>query len=428
VRLVQQGFLPCCDHRFHFDCIVTWSKVTNLCPLCKLQFNNVERKNADGAVVHHESIADSKQVFRPNPRDHDVQAQLQLVNNVRCEACGRGDDEHVLLMCEAPLCMNASHTYCVGLGEVPAHAWYCSLHAGGPQRASDLLARPASTVSSRRRTRRLATLMSNVMGGVGATRRRLSAALETSASRGRRRGHGLLTMPDGDALDLSTGRPIRGVALSYAVHMSRELQAIQQRADAMFARGELGASTLYAPPRGSLLGSRSTPAARSEINDMWEDRARSQRQLEAAARLSGDAQSPPRSARTSPNKLTPSFANEFRDLAKRMADAASHDNYASSVSLTIPKTARLRLVTSVTAFFAKLNDREKVAALDAGCLGLLFAWVQVGRSGDGSGEGSATMKAKDLHPHVLEAVLAALEGLPVRKEDLDEVRWQGLLC
>ncbi|GLD93910.1 hypothetical protein PINS_up002515 [Pythium insidiosum] len=143
VEVVTQGFLSSCDHRFHFDCIVTWAKVTNLCPLCKQVFHQVVRRDATGSVVHTEPIADAKQVFRPDPNDHSIAAQLRLVSSVRCQICGRGDEEHVLLLCEAPGCMTGSHTYCIGLREVPDHAWYCSQH--GPTAgslASDLIERP----------------------------------------------------------------------------------------------------------------------------------------------------------------------------------------------------------------------------------------------------------------------------------------------
>ncbi|RLN62934.1 hypothetical protein BBP00_00004439 [Phytophthora kernoviae] len=88
VDALQQGFLPNCDHRFHFDCIVAWAKVTNLCPLCKTKFNTITRHDVNGNVVHTKPISDHKQVFKPNPADHDIAAQLSLVNQARCELCG----------------------------------------------------------------------------------------------------------------------------------------------------------------------------------------------------------------------------------------------------------------------------------------------------------------------------------------------------
>ncbi|KAJ0398287.1 hypothetical protein ATCC90586_005316 [Pythium insidiosum] len=416
VAVVTQGFLPSCDHRFHFDCIVTWAKVTNLCPLCKQVFRAVVRRDASGHVVHTETIADAKQVFRPDPNDHSIAAQLRLVNSVRCQICGRGDDEHVLLLCEAPGCMTGSHTYCIGLRHVPDHAWYCSQH--GPTAgslASDLIERPASTVSTRRRTRRIASLMSNVLraGGDSMSPRRGQAA----PARGR--GARSRTRRGGDAMEGPTGRAMRGYSLVYALQMSRELQAIQQRADAMYARGDLARSTLYSRPsdRTSVLGSRT--AAVSE-EQMWLDLEHSRQQQQQQSAISDRPAETTRRAPASaanPNRLASSFAAEYRDIAKRMADAASHDNYASTVSLTIPKTARLRLVSQVKAFFAKLSNRERVAALDSGCLGLLFSWLQ----GENGTDAEAT--AVTLHPQVLEGVFAVLEELPVRgyREAVDAI-------
>merc|ERR1712014_572222 len=33
------GAISCCKHTFHLHCIKQWSKITNKCPLCKLQFS-----------------------------------------------------------------------------------------------------------------------------------------------------------------------------------------------------------------------------------------------------------------------------------------------------------------------------------------------------------------------------------------------------
>ena len=42
-----------------------------------------------------------------------------------CEACGRGDDESRLLLCDS--CDDAYHTYCLlpPLAEVPKGEWRC---------------------------------------------------------------------------------------------------------------------------------------------------------------------------------------------------------------------------------------------------------------------------------------------------------------
>ncbi|TYZ68939.1 hypothetical protein PybrP1_012201 [[Pythium] brassicae (nom. inval.)] len=415
VQLLSQGFLPVCAHKFHFECIVAWSKVTNLCPLCKQPFREVTRVDVAGAVVHREAIPDLKQVFRPDPADHDIAAQLRLVHEARCEVCGRGDDEHVLLMCEARGCPVTNHTYCIGLGEVPDHSWYCARHASGA-RASDFIARPATTVSSRRTTRRLAHLMSNVLSG-----RNAGPAAGNARRSGRDSGLAQLTgararRPAASArvtLESESGRPIRGIAAAYAVRMSQELQQIHRRAELMYARGDHNQLALGAPPATRQLAlSRSTVAApaTSFVDLLWQDLDAAQLEIAAAASSGRESSG---SARTPPSRVSPTLPQDYRELAKLMVDAVGSDNYASTVSLVIPKTAKLRLVSRVKAFFARLNARESVAVLDMGCLELLHKWLQP--------PAATASAAVSPHPQVLEAVLAAVEALPVRQKDLVEV-------
>ncbi|KAG7393974.1 hypothetical protein PHYPSEUDO_000151 [Phytophthora pseudosyringae] len=410
VDALKQGHLSSCDHRFHFDCIVAWAKVTNLCPLCKTKFTAVTRQDAQGAEVRREVIQDSKQVYRPDPSDHDVAAQLRLVNQARCELCGSGEDEHVLLLCEALGCGVANHTYCIGLRSVPNTSWYCSTHATTQQRASDAIERPATTVSTRRRTRRLASLMSNVLRGRGGS----------TAPRSRRRGtSGFVAVEEAE-----DRRPMRGVAAAYALRMSRELMQVQLRADAMFARGDLAQSSLYGRRNPSIadaarFGTRSTLAssAPSTIDQMWEDQSRSRQELAAAAiathdlsllNENGNSRSSQRS-----NRVSNTFAPEYCELAKLMQDAVSSDNYASSVTLLIPKTAKLRLVSRAKTFFGRLNRKEKAAAVELGCLSVLHQWIRVpGQDGDNP--------PTSPNPQVLDTVIGIFEILPVRKEDLVE--------
>ncbi|KAL3671627.1 hypothetical protein V7S43_003540 [Phytophthora oleae] len=409
VDVLKQGHLDNCDHRFHFDCIVAWAKVTNLCPLCKNKFTSVTRQDAQGAVVHREIVQDVKQIYRPDPSDHDIAAQLRLVNQARCELCGSGEDEHVLLLCEELGCGVANHTYCVGLRSVPNTSWYCSRHSTIQQRASDSIARPATTVSTRRRTRRLASLMSNVLRGRGST-----------ATTSRRRGTtGFVAVEEAE-----DRRPMRGIAAAYALRMSRELMQVQQRADAMFARGDLTQSSLYGRRNGSIasvgqLGTRSTVASSTpaSVDQMWEDHSRSRQELAAAAIATHDSGLLHDSGNSRPgqrsNRVSNTFAPEYCELAKLMQDAVSSDNYASSVSLLIPKTAKLRLVSRVKTFFGRLNQKEKAAAVELGCLSVLHQWIHLPRQ-----EGDDSYSSPN--PQVLEAVIGILETLPVRKEDLVE--------
>ena len=405
----KRGLLPTCDHCFHFDCIVTWANVTNLCPLCKTKFNAVTRQDAQGVEVYRAVIKDVRQVYRPDPLDHDIAAQLQLVNQARCEVCGSGDDEHVLLLCEALGCGVANHTYCIGLQTVPNTSWYCSRHATTQQRASDAIERPATTMTTRRRTRRLTTLMSNVLGGRG----------RSTATRSRRQGTpGFVAVEEAE-----DRRPVQGVAAAYAFRMSRELMQVQERADAMFARGDLTHSSLYGRGEGSTLsttrhGARSTVAASGplSIDQMWDDQNRSRQELAATAVAAhdpgflGDTGSSSRPGHRI-NRVSNTFVPEYCALAKLMQDAVSSDNYASSVALLIPKTSKLRLVSRVKTFFGRLNQKEKATAVELGSLSVLHQWIQQ----DGGNIASS------LNLQVLDAVLAILETLPVRKEDLVEV-------
>ncbi|CAI5735274.1 unnamed protein product [Peronospora destructor] len=400
VDVWKQGFLSNCDHCFHFDCIVTWAKVTNLCPLCKTKFNTVTRQDAQGVEVHRAVIKDTKQVYRPDPLDHDIAAQLQRVNQARCEFCGSGDDEHVLLLCEALGCGIANHTYCIGLRIVPNTSWYCSRHATTPQRASDAIERPATTMTTRRRTRRLATLMSNVLRGRGGS----------TATRSRRRvTPGFVAMEEAE-----DRRPMQGVAAAYALRMSRELIQVQQRADAMFARGDLTHSSLYGRREVSTLSTaryetRSTIAASGPPSSMRDDHNRGRHDLVAAAITAhgflGDT-----AVSTRIKAVSNTFAPEYCALAKLMQDAVNSDDYASSVALLIPKTAKLRLVSRVKTYFGRLNQKEKAVVIELGSLSVLHQWIQQ--------DGGNTDSFPNLQ--VLDAVLAILETLPVRKEDLEK--------
>eukprot|EP00742_Colponemidia_sp_Colp-10_P010305 GILJ01011312.1.p1 GENE.GILJ01011312.1~~GILJ01011312.1.p1 ORF type:complete len:517 (+),score=64.62 GILJ01011312.1:145-1695(+) len=46
-KVSEQGILNCCSHPFCFECIHTWSKSENKCPVCKRRFENLTRKPLD---------------------------------------------------------------------------------------------------------------------------------------------------------------------------------------------------------------------------------------------------------------------------------------------------------------------------------------------------------------------------------------------
>lgn len=331
-------------------------------------------------------------------------------------------------MCEARGCPVSNHTYCIGLSEVPSSSWYCSRHSSGT-RASDFIERPATTVSSRRTTRRLAHLMSNVLSGRDANLTTGAARRGRATGAGGGRGGGGRSRRSAAArvtLESDSGRPIRGIAAAYALRMSQELQQIHRRAELMYARGDHNQLAINgAPSNRHLVLSRSTiPVASSlpNVDVMWRDFETSRQEIASANAPDSISSSSSRgSAQTqSTGRVSRTLAPEYRELAKLMVDAVGSDDYASTVSLLIPKTAKLRLVSRVKTFFARLNEREKLVVLDMGCLSVLYKWIQRPSLESAAGSFSSSLSAP--HPQVLDAVLTVVEALPIRKSDLIEVR------
>jgi len=46
----ESSSLNGCVHIFHFQCIFEWSKITNLCPLCKTEFKTIIKKSEKGKL------------------------------------------------------------------------------------------------------------------------------------------------------------------------------------------------------------------------------------------------------------------------------------------------------------------------------------------------------------------------------------------
>jgi len=103
-----------CNHRFHKNCIVQWSKITNSCPLCKERFTRIKCGRECVIVSHKEQVWQNSQ-FPMGNLDHG------------CNACGASDREDVLLICDGDGCDNMYHIYCLQpvLPCVPDGDWFC---------------------------------------------------------------------------------------------------------------------------------------------------------------------------------------------------------------------------------------------------------------------------------------------------------------
>jgi hypothetical protein len=140
-----QGCLLKCVHIFHFDCILQWSKVTNLCPMCKTRFHSIIQKDVDGHILDQkDNIQDRAQTTTYN---HHLQ-NTTLLHEYTCMLCGTGEHEDVLLLCDAPNCDNAAHTYCLSLDTVPLGDWFCPNHMTQQQQQQQEQSRQQNSRSS----------------------------------------------------------------------------------------------------------------------------------------------------------------------------------------------------------------------------------------------------------------------------------------
>ena len=109
-----------CSHVFCFDCITEWSKVETKCPLCKRRFRFVEREVGEGEKRHKpircETRNQGESLREDEARDY--------VDAIVCRACGGGDDEANLILCDG--CDAGYHAACWGLDRVPRGRWMCS--------------------------------------------------------------------------------------------------------------------------------------------------------------------------------------------------------------------------------------------------------------------------------------------------------------
>jgi hypothetical protein len=123
-----------CDHRYHFECILSWSKIESRCPLCKASFTQIIKRDAhdESKIISRLSVREREQVYVPPSMDDDpdfLYAQEVGDNqHTLCMVCDKDDNHAELLLCDGH-CGRGCHTYCCEprLHEVPGPEvdWYC---------------------------------------------------------------------------------------------------------------------------------------------------------------------------------------------------------------------------------------------------------------------------------------------------------------
>ncbi|KAJ5098037.1 hypothetical protein N7532_005038 [Penicillium argentinense] len=146
--------LPC-EHVLHHNCLKPWIERANSCPICRRSFHQINLSDRLGDPVSSSyAVEDRVQQADVDPSmiTEDIEDDLNAESQP-CLVCGEADHEDVLLLCHE--CDVPTHTYCIGLDEVPSDDWYCAQCE--PQRALagtfEELTSPRSLWPGRRRTR-----------------------------------------------------------------------------------------------------------------------------------------------------------------------------------------------------------------------------------------------------------------------------------
>jgi len=118
LAVMRKGSGRTCSHSFHYDCIRQWSEVTNACPLCNEEFDNLLR--SDGSSFRVEKKQQANHLDDPAYWGGADPILEELV----CIDCQKADNEDQLLVCDSG-CGRAQHTYCAYLDSIPPGDWFC---------------------------------------------------------------------------------------------------------------------------------------------------------------------------------------------------------------------------------------------------------------------------------------------------------------
>ncbi|KAL4480017.1 hypothetical protein ABPG74_020533 [Tetrahymena malaccensis] len=120
-----------CNHEFCIDCILQWSEVTNLCPMCRAEFSKILKKNYND-LDYQEVITVEPKKQRINDDDEFYWEEVDSfldddgMDDV-CYICETNQDENKLIVCDH--CgFRICHTYCdddLLDDQVPLEDWFC---------------------------------------------------------------------------------------------------------------------------------------------------------------------------------------------------------------------------------------------------------------------------------------------------------------
>ncbi|KAI5310833.1 hypothetical protein KEM55_000004 [Ascosphaera atra] len=137
-----------CGHSVHNSCLTPWLDRANSCPICRVDFNEVElTAYVGGPVISTYPVKSRKQrvadtYLATNDFLEDAMSETDLFfEAVQCPICYLNDNIHAIVLCDC--CAVPYHTYCIGLQEIPGGPWFCEVCAADRAILECLNDRPA---------------------------------------------------------------------------------------------------------------------------------------------------------------------------------------------------------------------------------------------------------------------------------------------